>query len=459
VGVCAERLLEDYPRGVVRGARAMVEKLAAYADLQLLALTSSRFERNGIVFDTLDLRDWLAKNPLDSRPPPDAVPLSVRVKDVLRRLRIGWMGALIAPLWKRRGNLKRALVGIAQLIGINNPIRAAYQRLRGRPRQAPAAAETKQCVAFGSLDAILSFEVFESVWEWPAELYRTRMIAIYHDAIPFRIDEGAGWDPARYFKLCGRMVRRAHRICCNSESTRRDLETMFPHARAATIVTPHGHDLERFRQAGPADRSWIHQKYSCRGRIVAMIGVIEPRKNQAGMFHACRYLDIKEVGERLTLLLIGRRMHPPDRKLQESAAAHVDIVETGYVSDEDLPKLLAASDVFVYPSCWEGFGLPVLEAMTAGVPVVCSDLSSLPEVGGEHVTYCDPYEPASIASAIREVLAFTPEERSRRIAAARQWAAGFTWEQTARGIHESIVHAVESAPDDAANRTPLRRAV
>ena len=100
-----------------------------------------------------------------------------------------------------------------------------------------------------------------------------------------------------------------------------------------------------------------------------------------------------------------------------------------------LSALLAGCDCFVYPSLWEGFGIPVLEAMSAGVPVVCSDTASLPEVAGAHAFYCDPYEPRSIAGAVNRVLELAPAERESRTAAARAWASRFTWDATADRFH------------------------
>ena len=104
-------------------------------------------------------------------------------------------------------------------------------------------------------------------------------------------------------------------------------------------------------------------------------------------------------------------MPDPLEFLTREAGAFVRIERTGYVEDDLLPALLAGCDCFVYPSLWEGFGIPVLEAMSAGVPVVCSDVSSLPEVAGPHAFYCDPYDPRSIANAVNRALAISPGER------------------------------------------------
>jgi glycosyltransferase involved in cell wall biosynthesis len=446
VGVYAERLRDKYPRGVTRVARAIADELTAYPDLKILALGDAEFHRNAMVFPATDLREWMATHP--AALPNKEKGRGNKLKKLLRRLRLEKLATLVAaPLWKSRLDFWEAFAGMLKLLGVYDSIRLVYRKWRGLLGSAPPG-EMKEYIAMHDLDVILSFEAFETIWGWPCEMYRTKMIAFYHDAIPFRIDEGPGWDPGLYFRVTGQMVARAHGICCNSEATRRDLETLFPHAAGATAITLLGHDIERFAHAETVDRSWIHERFKCRGKIITMIGVIETRKNQAGMFHACRFLGSQNPDERLTLLLIGH--HPegyPYKHLLKAAGQYVDVVETDYVADDELSKLLSASDVFVYPSYWEGFGIPVLEAMTAGVPVVCSDLSSLPEVGGDHVTYCDPYDPESIAAAIREVLNWSPEERTQRVAAAKKWAQQFTWERCTQGIYDEIRRVVADHPE------------
>ena len=114
------------------------------------------------------------------------------------------------------------------------------------------------------------------------------------------------------------------------------------------------------------------------------------------------------------------------------------------MSEGSLPALLSECDCFVYPSLWEGFGIPVLEAMSAGVPVVCSDLASLPEVAGPHAIYCDPYDPQSIAAAVNRALAMPSTERKEHVAAARDWSARFTWDATANQFRAVLMTEAES---------------
>jgi glycosyltransferase involved in cell wall biosynthesis len=342
------------------------------------------------------------------------------------------------PLRRTFGAGKRVL----SAMGLKRPGKLAVRLARGamrlgKPTPGARPAAPPEFVSVRDLDAILSFECYDPIWQWPVESYGCRMVGVFHDAIPLRLDEGAGWRPEEYLRAAGLMALRASIVCCDSECTRADLECFFPAARGKSRVVPLGHDAERFRAAQPV----LHA-----GKRIAMVGDIEVRKNQAGVLRAARWIADAHPNEDVTLELIGRERTPdPLAHLAREAAKHVRVERTGYVDDEELPELLAGCDCFVYPSLWEGFGIPVLEAMSAGVPVVCSELASLPEVAGPHAFYCDPYDPRSIADAINRALAMPPAERAARTAAAREWASWFTWEATADRFHELLTELAEPA--------------
>jgi alpha-1,3-rhamnosyl/mannosyltransferase len=285
------------------------------------------------------------------------------------------------------------------------------------------------------LDVVLSFECYDPIWQWPLEGYGCRMVGVFHDAIPLRVDEGAGARPEEYLRAAGLMALRAALVCCDSSSTRTDLEAFFRTPRRRTRVIPLGHDADRFRTARP-------HRPSGTGKRIAMIGDIEARKNQAGVLRAARAIALAHPDEGVTLLLIGRPRTPdPLAFLVNEARTFVRVESTGYADDSELPGLLAGCDCFVYPSLWEGFGIPVLEAMSAGVPVVCSDTAALPEVAGPHAFYCDPFDPRSIAAAVNRALALAPEEREARTTAARTWAARFTWAATAKQFRAVLMES------------------
>src|SRR5262249_14984604 len=138
------------------------------------------------------------------------------------------------------------------------------------PQQFPLA----EFVSLRDLDAVLSFECYDPIWQWPLESYGCRAVGVFHDAIPLRIDEGAEARPEEYLRSAGLMALRATTVCCDSESTRTDLEAFFPAARDRARVVHLGHDVERFRAAQP-------RRPHASGKRIAMIGDIESRKNQA----------------------------------------------------------------------------------------------------------------------------------------------------------------------------------
>ena len=283
------------------------------------------------------------------------------------------------------------------------------------PGVAAMAASSFEAQSINDLDAILSFECYDPIWDWPTELHSCGMVGMFHDAIPFRIDEKD--DPSRYYRAVGKMVSRAHFIFCNSEASRGDLTTFFPGSTTKSCVAYLGHDRDRFLPRQERENgSQFPGQPSGHGRTIAMIGELEPRKNQSGVLRSCRYLQSSTDSDRIRLLLIGTRPEvSPYALLEEQARHHVEIVYTGYLPDKDLARTLRQCDLFLFPSLWEGFGIPILEAMTAGVAVVTSNLSSMPEVGGKFAFYCDPHDPRSIAYVVRNALNLKHEDRIRLI--------------------------------------------
>ena len=176
------------------------------------------------------------------------------------------------------------------------------------------------------------------------------------------------------------------------------------------------------------------------------VGGLEPRKNLIGLVRA-----YAASGVDATLVIAGGRVRwfPAEearvwaevRKLAEPARSRV--VMTGYVSDEDKHALLAGAEALAYPSFYEGFGFPVIEAMAAGTPVLTSNVSSLPEIAGEDAVLVDPKDGHAIAEGLRRLLT-DGDLRERLIGPGRARAAGYTWEATARRTAE-VLRSVAAA--------------
>lgn len=450
IGIPVTRLSSVSPRGVVRAARAVAERLAAASQFNFYALSEPIYNNHDIIFEAWELGPWLIDHPMIVKRPGapthgSSLPPGSRNRAV----------AIAETAVTALGLKRPARLGLRAYRFLRRRIETAFKRIASAALMADSsAADRRGAFADGSpstylslddLDVLLSFECYDSIWDWPTELFKCRMVGVFHDAIPFRINEGDPQSAERYFVATGKMVQRAHWIACDSHSTLQDLHTFFPTSKSKSSVVHLGHDCERFlpgsrpaalqRRFEPADAKRT-------GRTIVMIGEIEPRKNQAGVLHACRLLAAQFPAETISLTLIGDLPSGvPYQLLKQPIPSNLKIDCCGYIPDEALAELLRNSDVFVFASLWEGFGIPVLEAMSAGVPVICSGNSSLTEVGGPWAFYCDPYEPASIAAAIKRGWELTPSQRVRWAAEARAWAEQFTWERCARQFEQICVQA------------------
>ena len=232
---------------------------------------------------------------------------------------------------------------------------------------------------------------------------------------------------------------RATAIIAVSEASKRDLVRCWG-LDPARITVVHEAADPRFRPASPAAIAAVRRRYGLPPRFLVTVGVIEPRKNLSRLLDA---LAILRRDEDVHLVIVGGKGWLTMgffRKL-ESFAHRQAVTLTGYVPDEDLPAVYGAATVCVQPSLYEGFGLPLLEAMACGVPVVCSRASSFPEVGGDAARYFDPTDVEGMAEAIRAVWrdeALRAEMRAQGLVQ----AARFSWARAARetiAVYERVL--------------------
>jgi glycosyltransferase involved in cell wall biosynthesis len=227
-------------------------------------------------------------------------------------------------------------------------------------------------------------------------------------------------------------ARRSNRVIAPSNATRDDLVCLLHVPPEKIDVVPEGVRAPSARPRSPAPE----------GRpIVLSVAARRPHKNLARLLDALALTS----SERRPVLVLPGYATPWDRELRQHAerlGLESDVRFLGWVSDDELEGLYATATLFVLASLYEGFGLPVLEAMARGVPVACSDRGSLPEVTGGAARLFDPERPESIAAAIEELLA-DPAERARLAAAGRARAAVLTWQETARATAAVYRRALE----------------
>jgi glycosyltransferase involved in cell wall biosynthesis len=239
--------------------------------------------------------------------------------------------------------------------------------------------------------------------------------------------------------LRGRAAARARRVITISEASARDLVEVLGVSRERIAVTPLAAD-DRFRPIeDAAEVDAVRARHGLEGRYVLYVGNVEPRKNLVRVVDAFERAELRDA----TLAIAGRLAWLSD-EIERRVASYRGpgrVRLLGYVADEDLPALYSGAEAFVYASLWEGFGLPVVEAMACGAAVVASRVAAIEEVAGEAARLVDPLSVDDIAAALASVLG-DAAERERLRAAGLARAARYSWAETARRTIEVYRAAV-----------------
>ncbi len=259
---------------------------------------------------------------------------------------------------------------------------------------------------------------------------------------------------------------RAQLVIVDSRATQRDVVEHLGVPPERTAVVPLAAD-ERFRPHAPGEAAPTLERYGLRpGGYILSTGTLEPRKNYERLIEAFAQVigrgpQLEGIGDApqpaahgLLLAIAGGRGWKDDAILDAPARRGVEgrVRFLGRVPDDDLPALVAGAALFVYPSLYEGFGLPPLEALACGVPVVASCTSSLPEVVGDAGLLCDPHDPADIARQMAAVLDNPALAAQLREAGPRR-AAQFSWRRTARETLAAYERAAAERAAQAAGRS------
>lgn len=228
-------------------------------------------------------------------------------------------------------------------------------------------------------------------------------------------------------------VRRADGLVFVSESTQRDADRLLPGRRGMAAVAPLGVDVPRALTTERIDDAL--QKLKVKRPFLLNVGTIEPRKNVVALVHAFEAIAARFPD--LSLVIAGKIgwKHTAILDAMRNSRFAERIRYIGFITDEEKGALLEACELFVYPSLYEGFGLPLLEAMAAGAPVIGSNISSLPEVVGDAGELVDPLDPDALARTMEQILS-DPARRAHLGDAGRARAAMFPWRRTAELTYE-----------------------
>lgn len=257
----------------------------------------------------------------------------------------------------------------------------------------------------------LSFELFPHTFSWKRRLW--------HTFVNFR-----------------RLVKRADQIIAVSRSTADDLRAAYQTGTEKIEVIPSG-VREIFRPVSRNDTMLltIKEKYQLPFKFILSLGTVEPRKNLLALLQAFETLQASGHPElsKYALVMAGGAGWDSEDLLQaiERSPVRKKILLIGFVDDQDKPGLYSLASAFVYPSLYEGFGFPPLEALACGTPVIVSHAASLPEVVGTEAVLIDPYRPEEILQALRQVLLSKELSELLRVTGPER-AARFPWSRTAQ---------------------------
>jgi glycosyltransferase involved in cell wall biosynthesis len=261
-----------------------------------------------------------------------------------------------------------------------------------------------------------------------------RYVATIHDMIPLILPQ---WVTRKHRLVVTaayrRLVRQADRVITPSEATKADVVHHLGINPERIAVIPWGCE-ERFQPTGDHERfGAVQRRYRLPTRYLLFVGTLEPRKNLTALLHAYAKLRAAGHDEDLKLVVAGRTgwLYREIFTAVKALGLQKEVIFTGFVDDEDLPHLYRGAQLFVFPSLYEGFGLPILEAMASGVPVVTSRAASMPEVAGEAAMLVDPHDVQAIADGMRQVL-YKDGLRDVLIQKGLARARHFTWESVAQ---------------------------
>src|SRR6185295_7438019 len=270
-----------------------------------------------------------------------------------------------------------------------------------------------------------------------------KSIVFIHDILFKNYPQFFTWKERLYFKPLKWITSSADRVITTTEFVKKELirfQYTKPHqpidlapSGVTNIFKPHyEHD--------PAFLHKVKEKYQLPGFYLLFAGRLNARKNIRGLIKSLRLLDDKSI----KLVIVGEEnwKAPEIDGLLSQKEIKERIIFTGFVADDELAAIYAQAKAFCFPSFAEGFGLPPLEAMASGIPVIVSNTTSMPEVCNHAALFVDPGNPKNIAEKINSLLKNKTlyEEKKRE---GLEWSRQFTWRRTAEGIMQSVLSAVK----------------
>lgn len=201
-------------------------------------------------------------------------------------------------------------------------------------------------------------------------------------------------------------IKNAAHIIAVSQNTKEDIVKNYNISPSKITVTYEGYGNTRFKPQSKATIEKTKKKYRIEDDYLIFIGTLQPRKNLERLIEAFGKLILNSQLSTLNLVIVGKKGWMYDQIFEKVKSLNLEkeIIFTDYVPDAELPALISGAKVYILPSLWEGFGIPVIEAQACGIPVIVSKTSSLPEIVGDSGLLIDPESIGSIADGVKKVL-------------------------------------------------------
>ena len=269
----------------------------------------------------------------------------------------------------------------------------------------------------------------------PPTRSKTRTLLTVHDLSFVRVPEAASPGLKAYLdRVVPASVSRADHVLADSQATKNDLVSLYDTPSHKISVLLSGVDA-RFKRTDPSVLLTMRRKYRLERPFIFSIGTVQPRKNYGRLIQALALLRRKNY--EIDLVIAGGKgwLDDPIYETVRDTYMQQHVHFIGFADETDLPALYSAAECLAFPSLYEGFGFPVLEAMACGTPVVTSNVSSLPEVAGNAGLMVDPYDTEAIAQALTNILDDTAL-RSQLIEKGYAQVGRFSWVESARKLRQ-----------------------
>lgn len=286
--------------------------------------------------------------------------------------------------------------------------------------------------------------VFTNYSSWPL-LYSKNVSFIYD--LSFELYPEFAAPPNQIFLSAEtrKSAKRANLIATISQNSKKEIVDFYDIPTEKVGIYYPAVDTQRYSKRTKSDIKKMKEKYGIAGEYILFVGNIEPRKNLINLLLAYEQLP-DEIREKYKLLLVGAKGWQDEAIFETihrlNTSRETVIMPNAYVDDNDISAIYSGASAFVYPSIYEGFGIPPLEAMSCGTPIVCADNSSLPEAAGDAARFVDALSTESISQGLLDVL--TNDNLSRQLVEKGfQHIQQFSWEKSARKLLDDI-HTMQS---------------